>query len=157
MGYNCKDLNWKYRWTQNSVSLVWHKSSEIWLCLPLRLIYCHFPTGPLQCHHPDLECSCLWAFAKALSSKWEVSSSGTWPTFTSLSGALSEEYLPCLSSCLTWILLPSCSPLSVCFLHQNHYSDCDCLLPMLLVGRNWTSLIFMFLALTHSWPPNTIG
>ena len=58
--------------------------------------------------------------------------------------------------------LSSCSPLSGCFLIKTiiQIVIVSCLLSkqgfVLLGGRDWASLIFIFWDLTHSWPPNTI-
>lgn len=153
MGYNYKDLNWKYRWTQNSVSLVWHTSSEIWPCLPLRLIYCHFPHRP-----PSMSPSWPWMFLPLQGKRPFLYTGGV------LLRNLVHIHLPFRSSFRgippLSFLLPHLNSLALLFSFERLLSAPEPLLRLWLSSPHaphWTSLIFMFLALTHSWPPNTIG
>lgn len=102
MDYSCRDLSWKYRWTKVQSPQCDIASSEIWPHLPFCLIYCRFPTGSLQWHHPDLECSCLWTFAKAVF----LCLGGV----SCLSGTLSEESPP-----HPHLLLPHLNSLALLF------------------------------------------
>ena len=157
LDYNCRDLNWKYCWSQSSVSLVWHGwpiSSVTWP--PSALTPSSVATSPhTTCnHHPDLERVCLQHFAKAVFSLWGVLL--TDPTLThlpvrNLSDAPCSFLLPLLNYCTFFFWLQWGFLHSACR-HYSLHCDCQCLSPQVRLCAPWGQ----GLGLSPRWPPSRI-